>query len=107
MSKGYRRVELHAETTTTSRPAPTGAAVIHPLRIALAVAGAVLLVASGVQLVELMAGMPRPTGAAALATSLPRPDVAWTTVAGAVVMPVAAVLCFVAFTAMRARALRS
>ena len=104
MSKGYRRVELKNETVKARR---TPKRRVHPLRIALAVAGAALVLASGVQLVELMAGMPRPTGAAALATSLPRPDVAWTTVAGAVLMPIAAVLCSVAFTAMRARALRS
>lgn len=106
MSKGYRRVELKTEAADRPRRAPERRTV-RPLRILLAVAGAALLVASGVQLVELMAGMPRPTGAAALATSLPRPHVAWTTVAGAVVMPIAAVLCFVAFTAMRSRALRS
>jgi len=103
-NKGYRRIELKAERA--SRP-PKRARKLSPLRIALAIAGAALLVASGVQLVELMSAMPRPAASTAAMAALPKTSVAWTTVLGAVVMPIAAVLCFVAFSATRTRAIRS
>jgi hypothetical protein len=112
-SKGYRRVELPTEPAPPPvvRPArkksPARQARAGLLRIALATLGAALLVASGAQLLELMAAASAAEPTRSALQGLPTTEMQWTTVAGAVLMPMAAVLCFVAFGAVRTRVLRT
>jgi hypothetical protein len=91
----YRRVQ---------EPAKSKRNALRPLPLVLVLLGLVLLVASGAQLRELLAALPSVGAARGALTAISTPpQIATSSILGAIFLPIAAVASFVAFGFTRTR----